>query len=96
MPIYCNDNTLLCVGDSMVEGYKDYINKAGLKEMSSEDCLEEVYMKDCIGHLESLLDDFEQGASIDEEGMQDLYHCRNILNKLSRRVVEQLKPSHLK
>jgi len=96
MPIYCNDNTLLCVGDNMAEGYKDYIDKEGLKEMSSEDCLEEVYMKDCIGHLESLLDDFEQGALIDEEGMQDLYHCRNILNKLSRRVVEQLKPSHLK
>jgi len=32
MPIYCNDSTLLCVGDNMAKEYKDYIKKEGLKK----------------------------------------------------------------
>ena len=101
MPIYCNDNTLLCVGDDMAEEYKDYIKKEGLKKMKEEAnrediSKEEFYLYDIISSCESILDDMENGANIEQADFNNLGYVDGIMLRMQHNVNKQLNPTNIK
>jgi len=101
MPIYCNDNTLLCVGDDMAEEYKDYIKKEGLKKMKEESnrediSKEEYHLYDIISACENILDDMENGARIEQSDFNNLGYVDGIMLRMQHNVNKQLNPTNIK
>jgi hypothetical protein len=101
MPIYCNDNTLLCVGDDMAEEYKDYIKKEGLKKMKEDSnrediSKEEYYLYDIISACENILDDMENGARIEQSDFNNLGYVDGIMLRMQHNVNRQLNPTNIK
>ena len=101
MPIYCNDNTLLCVGDDMAEEYKDYIKKEGLKEMEEEPnrediSKEEYHLYDIISSCENILDDLENGARIEQSDFNNLGYVDGIMLRMQHNINRQLNPTNIK
>ena len=101
MPIYCNDNTLLCVGDDMAEEYKDYIKKEGLKEVEGEAnrediSKEEYHLYNIISACENILDDLENGANIEQADFNNLGYVDGIMLRMQHNVNKQLNPTNTK
>ena len=101
MPIYCNDNTLLCVGDDMAEEYKDYIKKEGLKEVEEEAnrediSKEEYHLYNIISACENILDDLENGANIEQADFNNLGYVDGIMLRMQHNVNKQLNPTNTK
>tara|TARA_A200000159_G_C7282363_1_gene322059 strand:- start:202 stop:513 length:312 start_codon:yes stop_codon:yes gene_type:complete len=101
MPIYCNDNTLLCVGDDMAEEYKDYIKKEGLKEMEEEPnrediSKEEYHLYDIISSCENILDDLENGARIEQSDFNNLGYVDGIMLRMQHNINKQLNATNTK
>ena len=101
MPIYCNDNTLLCVGDDMAEEYKDYIKKGGLKEMEEEAnrediSKEEYHLYDIIRSCENILDDLENGARIEQSDFNNLGYVDGIMLRMQHNINKQLNATNKK
>lgn len=101
MAIYCNDNTLLCVGDNMAEGFKHYIKKSKLKEMEEEAnrediSKEEYYLYDIISACECILDDMENGATIEQADFNNLGYVDGIMLRMQHNVNRQLNPTNNK
>jgi hypothetical protein len=101
MPIYCNDNTLLCVGDDMAEEYKDYIKKEGLKEMEEEPnrediSKEEYHLYDIISSCENILDDLENGARIEQSDFNNLGYVDGIMLRMQHNINKQLNATNKK
>ena len=101
MPIYCNDNVLLCITNDMVEGHKDYLKQAGLKEMKEEanreDISKEEYnLYDIISACENILDDLENGARIEQADFNNLGYVDGIMLRMQHNVNKQLNPTNIK
>jgi len=101
MPIYCNDSTLLYVDDSMLEAYKNYIKKAGLKEMKEETNTEDIskeefYLYNIISACECILDDIENGANIEQADFNNLGYVDGIMLRMQHNINKQLMPTNTK
>jgi len=101
MPIYCNDNILLYVGDNSLGTYKDYLKQAELKEMKEEAnrediSKEEYYLYDIISACENILDDLENGANIEQADFNNLGYVDGIMLRMQHNVNRQLMPTNNK
>ena len=101
MPIYCNDNVLLCITNDMVEGHKDYIKQAGLKEMKEETNTEDIskeefYLYNIISACECILDDMENNGKISESNFNLLGYADGIMLRIQKEVNTQLTPTNIK
>jgi|TARA_Y100000289_G_scaffold16482_1_gene15601 hypothetical protein len=101
MPIYCNDNILLYVGDNSLESYKDYLKNAGLKQMKEEAnrediSKEEFYLYNIISACECILDDMENGANIEQADFNNLGYVDGIMLRMQHNVNKQLNPTNIK
>jgi hypothetical protein len=100
MPIYCNDSTLLYLGNNMVETYKDYLKEAELKEMKEEANTEDIskeeyYLYDIISACECILDDMESGAHIKQSHFNNLGYVDGIMLRMQHDVNRQLNPTNI-
>ena len=65
-------------------------------EINKEDVsLEEITLQGIISSCENLLDDLEQGASINDGDMADLTYADNVILDIQQRVSEKLSPSNI-
>jgi len=101
MPIYCNDSMLLYVGDNFLGTYKDYLKQAELKEMKEETnrediSKEEFYLYNIISYCESILDDIENGANIEQADFNNLGYVDGIMLRMQHNVNKQLNPTNIK
>ena len=99
MPIYCNDSTLLCLGDP--KRFEDYIKQAGLKEMKEETNTEDIskeefYLYNIISACENILDDLENGANIEQADFNNLGYVDGIMLRMQHNVNKQLMPTNTK
>lgn len=60
-----------------------------------DDPLEETIIKGIISSCENMLDDLEQGASINDKDMQDIIYADNVLLDIQQNLIEQLHPSNI-
>ena len=100
MPIFCDNNTLLFIGDKSVDSYKDYLKKSKLKlmedEANKEDVSQEEYfLYNIISSCECILDDMESGANIEAKDMEDIIHVDNVLLDIHKKVGAKLNPSNI-
>ena len=98
MPIYCNHDTLLMIPSA--EGYESYIKQAGLKKMKEEAnrediSKEEYYLYDIISACECILDDLENGASIEQSDFNNLGYVDGIMLRMQHNVNRQLNPTNI-
>lgn len=56
--------------------------------MREDISLEEITLQGIISSCENLLDDLEQGASIEDKNMQDLIHADNVIKDIQQRVAK--------
>lgn len=101
MPIYCNDNILLYVGDNSLESYRDYLKQTELKEMEEEANTEDIskeeyYLYDIISACECILDDMENGANIEQADFNNLGYVDGIMLRMQHNVSRQLNPTNIK
>lgn len=101
MPIYYNDNTLLYASDDTIEVHKGYIKQARLKEMKEEAnrediSKEEFYLYDIISACECILDDLENGASIEQADFNNLGYVDGIMLRMQHDVNRKLMPTNIK
>ena len=99
MPIYYNDNAMLCIANT--KGYESYIKQAGLKEMKQEAnrediSKEEYYLYDIISACECILDDMENGAKIEQADFNNLGYVDGIMLRMQHNVNKQLASSNIK
>ena len=99
MPIYYNHDTLLCIPST--EGYEGYLKQAGLKEMKEEAnrediSKEEYHLHDIISSCENILDDLENGASIEQADFNNLGYVDGIMLRMQHNVNKQLNPTNIK
>ena len=64
--------------------------------MKEDFSLEEITLQGIISSCENLLDDLEQGASINDKDMQDLVYADNVILDIQQRVGSQIAPSNIK
>ena len=64
--------------------------------MREDASLEEITLQGIISSCENLLDDLEQGASMEEKDMQDLVYADNVIMDIQQRVSKQITPSNIK
>ena len=65
-------------------------------EINKEDVsLEEITLQGIISSCENLLDDLEQGASINDGDMADLTYADNVILDIQQRVSKQITPSNI-
>jgi len=65
-------------------------------EINKEDfSLEEITLQGIISSCENLLDDFEEGASINDEDMKALSYADNVLVDIQQRIGSNLSPSNI-
>jgi len=62
--------------------------------MREDISLEEITLQGIISSCENLLDDLEQGASIEDKNMQDLIYADNVIMDIQQRVAKELNPSN--
>lgn len=60
-----------------------------------DDPLEETIIKGIISSCENMLDDLEQGASINNKDMQDIIYADNVLLDIQQNLFKQLHPSNI-
>tara|TARA_Y100001937_G_scaffold3145_1_gene4043 strand:+ start:393 stop:668 length:276 start_codon:yes stop_codon:yes gene_type:complete len=65
-------------------------------EINKEDVsLEEITLQGIISSCENLLDDLEEGASINDEDMKYLTYTDNMITEIQQRVSKQITPSNI-
>ena len=65
-------------------------------EINKEDVsLEEITLQAIISSCENLLDDLEEGASINDEDMKYLTYTDNMIVEIQQRVSKQITPSNI-
>ena len=65
-------------------------------EINKEDAsLEEITLQGIISSCENLLDDLEEGASINDEDMKYLTYTDNMIVEIQQRVGKQVSPSNI-
>ena len=99
MPIYCNHDTALCIPSA--KGYESYIEQAELKEMKEEAnredmSKEEYYLYNIISACENILDDLENGASIEQADFNNLGYVDGIMLRMQHNVSKKLNPTNIK
>lgn len=62
--------------------------------MREDISLEEITLQGIISSCENLLDDLEQGASMEDKDMQDLVYADNVIMDIQQRVAKELSPSN--
>jgi len=63
--------------------------------MREDISLEEITLQGIISSCENLLDDLEQGASMEDKDMQDLVYADNVIMDIQQRVGKQVAPSNI-
>ena len=101
MPIYCSNNVLLSIANDMLEVHKDYIRRAGLKEMKEEAnrediSKEEYHLYNIISACENILDDLENGANIEQADFNNLGYVDSIMLRMQHNVNKELNPTNIK
>lgn len=62
--------------------------------MREDISLEEITLQGIISSCENLLDDLEEGASIEDKDMKDLIYADNVIMDIQQRVAKELSPSN--
>ena len=62
--------------------------------MREDISLEEITLQGIISSCENLLDDLEEGASMEDKDMQDLVYADNVIMDIQQRVAKELSPSN--
>ena len=62
--------------------------------MRGDISLEEITLQGIISSCENLLDDLEEGASMEDKDMQDLVYADNVIMDIQQRVAKELSPSN--
>ena len=60
-----------------------------------DDPLEETIIKGIISSCENMLDDLEEGVSINDKDMQDIIYADNVLLNIQVELSKQLKPTNI-
>jgi hypothetical protein len=63
--------------------------------MKKDVSLEEITLQGIISSCENLLDDLEEGASINDEDMKYLTYTDNMIVEIQQRVGKQVAPSNI-
>ena len=63
--------------------------------MKEDVSLEEITLQGIISSCENLLDDLEEGASINDEDMKYLTYTDNMILEIQQRVGKQVAPSNI-
>ena len=63
--------------------------------MKEDVSLEEITLQGIISSCENLLDDLEEGASINDKDMQDLIYADNVLLDIQQKLSKQLNPTNI-
>ena len=63
--------------------------------MKEDVSLEEITLQGIISSCENLLDDLEEGASINDEDMKYLIYTDNMITEIQQRVGESFSPSNI-
>lgn len=63
--------------------------------MKEDVSLEEITLQGIISSCENLLDDLEEGASINDEDMKYLTYTDNMITEIQQRVGDQIAPSNI-
>ena len=85
--------SLLCASD---ESSIKYAIDKKMKEINKEDeVLEETILKGIISSCENMLDDLEEGASINDKDMQDIIYADNVLLNIQQRLCESFLPTNI-
>ena len=63
--------------------------------MKEDISLEETTLQGIISSCENLLDDLEEGASINDEDMKYLIYTDNMITEIQQRVGENFSPSNI-
>jgi len=61
-----------------------------------DDPLEETILKGIISSCENMLDDLEEGASINDKDMQDIIYADNVLLDIQQKLAESFSPTNIK
>ena len=93
MPIFYNKDALLYLSD--INGYEEYLNTTNLKEMKEDLTKEQYHLYDIISACESILDDIEDGAKIEQSDLNNLGHADHIIMKIQHNVNRQLNPTNI-
>ena len=64
--------------------------------MEEDISLKKIVLEGLISSCENLLDDLEEGASINDKDMQDLVYADNVILDIQQRVGSQIAPSNIK
>ena len=60
-----------------------------------DDPLEETILKGIISSCENMLDDLEEGASINDKDMQDIIYADNVILDIQQRIGSNLSPTNI-
>jgi hypothetical protein len=60
-----------------------------------DDPLEETIIKGIISSCENMLDDLEEGASINDKDMQDIIYADNVLLDIQQRLASSFTPTNI-
>ena len=63
--------------------------------MKEDVSLEEITLQGIISSCENLLDDLEEGASINDEDMKYLIYTDNMIAEIQQRLSKQLNPTNI-
>jgi len=61
-----------------------------------DDPLEETILKGIISSCENMLDDLEEGASVNDKDMQDIIYADNVLLDIQQKLAESFSPTNIK
>ena len=96
MPIFVDKDRIL-VSNSKID--IEYAKQNNMKEIDANKqdiSLEEITLQGIISSCENLLDDLEEGASINDGDMADLTYADNVILDIQQRVSEKLSPTNIK
>ncbi len=60
-----------------------------------DDPLEETILKGIISSCENMLDDLEEGASINDKDMQDIIYADNVLLDIQQKLASSFTPTNI-
>ena len=93
MPIFVDKDKIL------VSNHKSdiiFAKEHNMKEINKEDkCLELSVLEGIISSCENMLDDLEEGASINDEDMKALSYADNVLVDIQQRLASSFTPTNI-